>query len=130
MFLVNLPQGFYKVAQEGGTFITATFYNPVTKETITGCVRDYEYEDCRHDIDELYYMKINEEVKRQWLHDLGEILTGDSIKVYKGRKVPIGTIAKVIEKKTFKDRYGRTQAIYLYLDNGMKVNINNCIRIL
>ena len=29
----KLPKGFYKVAQDGGCYISATFYNPDTKES-------------------------------------------------------------------------------------------------
>lgn len=119
--------GFYKVAHNGGSYVTATFYNPVTKETKSCCVRDYDYADCSRDNDELYYMEINEDVRRQWMHDRGIILVNDTVKVVKGRKVPVGTIAKVTEKKPYKDRYGRTQAIYLYLDNGMRTNEENCV---
>ena len=32
-----------------------------------------------------------------------------------------------VNKKPYKDRYGRTQAIYLYFDNGMRTNENNCV---
>lgn len=124
---MEIREGFFKVAQEGGCYVSATFYNPTTKETISGCVRDYDYSDCSRDNDELYYMPINEEVKAQWLHDRGIILEGDTVKVVKGRKVPVGTVAKVVAKKPYKDRYGRTQAIYLYFDNGMKTNEDNCI---
>ena len=92
----KLPNGFYKVAQDGSCYISATFYNPSTKEIISCCVRDYEYSDGSRDNDDLYYMEINEEVKRKWLHDKGIILAGDVIQVIKGRKVPIGTITKIV----------------------------------
>jgi len=124
---MEIREGFYKVDQSGGCFITAIFYNPETKETISECVRDYDYADCSRDNDELYYMKINEEVRKQYLHDNGVILVGDTVKVVKGRKVPIGTIAKITDKKPYKDRYGRTQAMYVYFDNGMRTNENNCV---
>lgn len=124
---MELPRSFFKVAQEGGIFVVATFYNPDTKRTISCCVRDYDYEDCSRDNDELYNMTIDEKVRSQWLHDKGVILVNDVVEVIKGRKVPVGTIARVIDKKPYKDRYGRTQAIYLYLDNGMRTNENNCI---
>lgn len=119
--------GFYKVDQTGGTYIVATFFNPETKEEKTCCVRDYDYADCSRDNDDLYYMPINEDMKIEWLHYRGVILPGDVIQVVKGRKVPIGTVAKVADKRPYKDRYGRIQAIYLYLDNGMKTNENNCV---
>lgn len=60
----KLPKGFYKVAQNGGCYISATFYNPDTKEVVSCCVRDYDYADCSRDNDELYYIEIDEEVKK------------------------------------------------------------------
>ena len=71
-------------------------------------------------------MPINEEVRRVYLHDNGIILTGDTVKVVKGRKVPIGTIAKVVSLTEYKDRYGRVQCIYANLDNGQRTNVDNC----
>ena len=79
------------------------------------------------EIEILRYLPINREVRSAWLHYNGIIQVNDVVEVVKGRKVPIGTIAKVIDKKPYKDRYGRTQAIYLYFDNGMKTNENNCV---
>ena len=117
---------FYKVSEEGGTYVTGTFYNPVTGETKHELLRDYDYSDGSRDNDELYYMPIDEEVRRVWQHTRGIILTGDMIEVIKGRTIPHGTTARVIDKKPFRDRYGRTQAIYIYLDNGKKINVDNC----
>ncbi len=121
-----MEKGFYKVGQSGSCYVSATFYNPETKETKTCCVRDYDYADCSRDDDDLYYMEINEEVRKQFMHDNGYILIGDTVKVVKGRKVPIGTVAKVTDERIYKDRYGRIRTLYVYLDNGMKTNINNC----
>ena len=118
---------FYKVGQDGGTYVVATLYNPITDETKTQRVRDYDYADGSRDDDELYDMPIDEEVRRIWLHRNGLILVGDTIKVVKGRKIPHGTVGKVVDKKPWRDNYGRTRAIYLYLDNGDKVNEDNCI---
>lgn len=117
---------FYKVNEDGGTFVTADFYNPITKESKHEVVRDYDCSDGSRDNDELYYMPINEDVRRIWLHDRGIIQVDDLIEVVKGRTIPHGTIARVIDKKPYKDRYGRTQAIYIYLDNGKKINEDNC----
>lgn len=124
--MAKIPEGFYKVEQSGDSFIIGIFYNPDTKEECHEILRDYDYFDCSRDNDELYYMEIDKDVRRQWLHNKGVILIDDTVEVIKGRKVPIGTIAKVTDKKPYKDRYGRTQAIYLYFDNGMRTNENNC----
>ena len=54
-----LENKFYKVRQEGGSYVVATLYNPITKESKTICVRDYDYFDCSRDNDKIYYMDIN-----------------------------------------------------------------------
>lgn len=128
--LINrINSGFYKVKQTGGCYVVATFFNPATHETIEKCVRDYEYSDCSRDIDELYYMPItdDESVLKAYKHYLGFICVGDTVEVIKGRKVPIGTIARVVKIKPYYDMYGRHCADYLYFDNGMRTNINNCV---
>ena len=125
----KLKEGFFKVKQDGSTFIYATFFNPTTGEEFSECVRDYDYSDGSRDNDELYYMPIDEDVRRQWMHHHGVILEGDIIQVVKGRKVPVGTVATVRKKYPFNDKYGRFCTMYLYLDNGMKTNIDNCIMV-
>ena len=118
--------GFYKVEQSGGTFITATFFNPETSEIMTKVVRDYDYIDRSRDDDELYYMPIDESAKRAWMHENGFILDGDTIEVVKGRKVKIGTIARVAKIKKVYDSYHRWVADYAILDNGEATNVKNC----
>lgn len=120
-------EGFKKVAQSGGSYVVATFYNVLTGETKTACVRDYDYSDCSRDNDELYNMPIDEEVRRLWLHSQGHILEGDTVEVVKGRKVKIGTVGKVTGKRDIKDRYGRLVAVYVILDTGESTNVANCI---
>lgn len=122
-----MREGFFKVDQRGGSYVVAIFYNPTTDESFTKCVRDYDYSDGSRDDDELYYMPIDEEVRHIYLRRLGIISIGDTVKVVKGRKVPIGTIAVVVGLKDWKDRYGRVQTTYVLLDNGMKTNEDNCI---
>ena len=122
-------KGFYKVAEDNGGVCVAAFYNPDTEEFFDKIVWDID--DIRLDNDketQIYrFMPINKKVRYLWLHRAGVIQEGDTVKVVKGRKVPIGTIATVKEIKPFYDRYRRWQADYLYLDNGMKTNINNCV---
>lgn len=119
-------EGFKKVAQSGGTFIVATFYNPETGEIKSQCVRDYDYADGSRDNDELYDMPIDEEARKQWFHSKGIILEGDTVEVVKGRKVKVGTVAVVTGKREIKDRYGRWLADYVILDNGEQTNVDNC----
>lgn len=121
-----IKQGFFKVSQQGGTFVTATFFNPVTQEHYTKCVRDYDYEDGSRDDDDAYYAPIDEPTRKAWMRYLGIIEVGDVVEVYKGRKVPVGTVATVIRIYDYKDRYGRVQNTYAVLDNGMKTSVYNC----
>lgn len=120
-----LENKFYKVSHHGGTLITGDFFNPITGEEKHEVLRDYEYSDCSRDNDELYYMQINEEVRRIWQHKHGAILQGDIVEVFKGRKIPIGYIGKIKAIKPFYDRYNRWQANYIYFEDGQKTNINN-----
>ena len=119
-------QGFFKVDQRGGSYVVAQFYNPDTGETRSECVRDYDYGDCSRDKDDLYDMPIDESVRRIWLHSRGQILVGDTVEVFKGRKVPKGTIATVKDIKPYCDRYGRCLAHYAYFADGKRTNIENC----
>ena len=118
--------GFYKIYETGGVYVVGYFYNPITKELKTECLRDYDYDDRRNDNDELYYMPINEEVKKIYLHEKGVILVGDKAKVIKGRTIEHGFIGVVINKKEYKDKFGRWVADYIYFEDGRKINVNNC----
>ena len=118
--------GFKKIRQNGGTYVTATFWNEITGEVKTLCVRDYDYDDCSRDIDELYYMPVDEEAEKKHGHTIGCLYAGDTVEVFKGRKVPVGTIAEIEKIYAVKDRYGRWVADYALLSNGMRTNIDNC----
>ena len=123
-----LKNGFYKVAEGGGGVTTCVFYNPETEESISKIVWDID--DIRLDNDsELQpyrYEPIDVNIKKQYLHKKGIIQVGDTVEVYKGRKVPKGTIATIIDIRPYYDNYHRWQADYVYFDNGMKTNKDNC----
>jgi hypothetical protein len=127
MDLTTIDMSNYKkVSESGGTFVTAIFFNPETMETVSGCVRDYDYEDGSRDIDELYYMPIDENARILWLHSQGVILVGDTVRVVKGRTLEHGYTDIVKDIRPYKDRYGRRIADYVYFENGKKINIDNC----
>lgn len=122
---------FYKIGQHGGTYVVALMFNPVTHETDTVCVRDYDYDDCRNDNDEIYYMPINEEAKEIYrklcnAKDGGYLKVGDVVEVFKGRKVPIGTVGKVTRVYDWKDCYGRVKNTYAVFEDGTKTSEWNC----
>ena len=123
-----LENRFYKVTpNDGGTFITATFFNPITGEEKTECIRDYEYSDCRRDNDELYFMSVNEDARRIWMHRHGKAVAGDRVMVVKGRTIPHGTVLTVKRKREVCDRYGRFVAWYFDFTDGRKINVDNVV---
>lgn len=125
---------FYKVNQDGGSYVVGLFVNPITWETKTETLRDYDYSDCRNDNDELYYMPIDYEVKEAYRKHLA--LTsgndggyfaapGDVVEVFKGRKIPVGTIAKIERIFDYKDCYGRVVTTYAVFEDGRKTSVGN-----
>lgn len=121
-----LNNEFYKVSQSGGSYVVGTFFNPVTKEEKTETLRDYDYCDCSRDNEALYVMPINEEAKKLWMRFNGILTEGDTVKVVKGRKVRIGTVAVVVKIRPVYDRYGRWVADYAVLSTGEQTSISNC----
>lgn len=122
---------FYKVSEAGGTYVVALLYNPVTHETKTECVRDYDYDDGRNDNDELYYTPIDMEAKehyRKWCNSqhLGFLKAGDVVEVVKGRKIPHGTVAKVRRVYDWRDCYGRLKNTYAEFEDGRRTSEWNC----
>jgi len=122
-----LANGYYKVAEDGFSLTRATFFNPTTGESYSKIVWDNDDYRVEQENEVEYHEPIDDEVRRVYLNRLGVIQEGDTIKVIKGRKVPKGTIAKVVGFRDWKDNYGRVQATYVLLDNGMKTNVDNCI---
>lgn len=122
-----IREGFKKVAESGGTYVVARFFNPETKEEYGQCVRDYDYDDCRNDDDEAYYAPIDEDARREWLHFNGHVVVGDTVKVVRGRKVPIGTVGVIDRIYDWKDCYGRVQTTYVVLEDGQRTSIANVV---
>jgi hypothetical protein len=120
--------GFYKVAENNGGVCVGTFFNPDTMEHFSK--KTWDIDDDRllwdEEIQILRFLPINEDVRRIWMHHNGEILIGDTVEVFKGRKIPIGYIGVVENIKPFYDRYGRWQANYIYFADGKRTNYNNC----
>ena len=117
---------FYKVNQTGGTYVTALFFNPVTRETKSVLARDYDYSDCSRDNDEVYYMPIDREAAEIYRKHIGIVAAGDTVEVIKGRKVPLGTVAKVARVYDWRDCYGRVRATYAVFEDGQKTSVYNC----
>ena len=120
--------GYYKVAENNGGVCVGYFFNPNTKEAFSKITWDIDRPYINDDeiTEILRYLPINEDVKKIWMHHNGKILVGDTVEVFKGRKIPIGYIGVVKNIKPFYDRYGRWQADYIYFVDGQKTNYDNC----
>lgn len=102
----------------------ATFYNPDTEDCLSMTVSDAD--DPRNDNWELYRVPINAEYLRISRIRAGIIFEGATVEVFKGWKVPVGTIAVVKKITPWYDRYRRWQCDYAHLSNGTKTNVKNC----
>jgi len=121
-----LENRFYKIGQEGGTFVVGYWWNPVSGERKSCCVRDYDYEDGSRDRDDLYYEPIDREVSKLFERKvLGRVFEGDLVEVVKGRTIEHGFVGRVKKVYPFKDRYGRVFADYVYFEDGRKINMDN-----
>jgi len=120
--------GYYKVNEDGFSLTSATFYNPETKHSFSKIVWDLDNDNLLYDeeVQVLRNLPYSEKYRWMWLHELGVIQTGDIVEVYKGRKVPIGTVSKVMKIVSKQDRYKRWVCDYAYLENGLRTNVNNC----
>ena len=116
--------GYGKIGQSFGGVSTASFYNPDTEDLISVIVCDVD----RPYVDkpELFRMSVDDSLLRVYNHRHGIIQNGDTVEVFKGRKIPIGTVARIKEIRPYYDRYGRWRCDYAYLSNGMKTNVENC----
>ena len=121
--MAKLENRWYKVAQGGYSFITATLFNPVTLESKHEIARDYD--EPRNDNDTIYYMPIDEDALRAWRSHNGVVQVGDRVRVSKGRKYPVGTEFEVREIYPMSDKYGRWVANYAYFVGGGKCNVDN-----
>lgn len=121
-------KGFYKVARSGFGVESCTFFNPETGEHFTKIVWDIDNDRLLDDdtLQVLRFLPIDDNIRKIWLKRNGVISVGDTVEVFKGRKVKIGTVAIVVDIKPWRDCYGRIQTTYAYLSTGEKTNIDNC----
>lgn len=116
--------GYRKIAQTHGSVAEATFYNPDTENCFTLIVDDVD--DCGKFNRELYRMPVDENARKIRRKRAGIIEVGDTVEVFKGRKIPRGTIATVVREYDWRDCYGRVQAHYVVFEDGRKTNVENC----
>lgn len=126
----RMEDGWRKVSEKGGSYVVALLYNVVTGESASLCVRDYDYQDCSRDCDFWYYAPIDKAAYEAYCRKNAIIYPGASVMVIKGRKIPLGTLARVERIKPITDRHGRCVADYAVFSDGRSTNINNCIMVL
>ena len=119
--------GFYKVETSGFSLTSATFFNPITKESFSKIVWDNDDDRVKEENEDLYYLPICERAKQLWLNHNGVIQTGDMVKIVKGRKM-VGEVKKVVRFYEWEKvgSYGNIGTTYCVFDDDTKVNINNC----
>lgn len=116
--------GYRKIAQTHGGVAQATFYNPDTEDLFTLIVDDAD--DYGKFKPELYHMPVDDNARELWHKRAGIIRVGDTVEVYKGRKIPRGTIAVVVREYDWRDCYGRVRTHYVVFEDGRKTNVENC----
>ena len=125
----KIKQGYYKVNEYGYSYVTAIFFNPITKEHYSRAVYDYDDDRVRIYAGEHYDAPIDENVRKIWLHFNGVIQVGDLVNIVKGRKFK-GEQKRVIRQFTYKidGMYGRSygDVEYLVFEDGTKVAHHNC----
>lgn len=129
-------EGFYKIASSGGSLVSSTFYNPITKETKRIITDDLEYQYgdglisrdfTLTELETIHDMSINKDVLKQYNIDNSIPFIGAKIEVVKGRKYTKGSQGVIDKLYDYKDKYGRFVAVYCITDNGMKINTDNVI---
>lgn len=116
--------GYGKIGQDYGDVIVATFYNPNTEDLKSVIVFDIDRPYM--DKPELSHMSIDDALLRVYNRKRGIIQEGDTVVVYKGRKIPVGTVAVVKELRPWHDRYGHWKCTYAVFTDGRKTNVENC----
>ena len=79
---------------------------------------------------EILYKKIKEDEKRVFLESKDIPYIGSKVEVFKGRKIPKGTVGIIKSFQNYKDKYDRVQTCYALIEteNGelVKTNELNC----
>lgn len=125
----RMEDGWRLVARDGGTFVTGTLFNVLTKESEGIVMADFDRWDPfegREGAD-WYDAPIDNDARREWCRVRGVITDGLVAKVVKGRKVPVGFTGTVARVRKVYDRYDRWVANYAVFEDGTSTNVNNCV---
>lgn len=119
--------GFYKVETSGFSLTSATFFNPVTKESFSKVIWDNDDDRVKIENEHLYYLPICKKAKKLWLNHNGVIQKGDMVKIVKGRKM-VGEVKKVVRFYEWEKAgtYGYVGTTYCVFEDNTKVNVENC----
>lgn len=122
--------GFYKVSTRGYSYVTATFYNPITNEEFVKTIWNADDERIEREAGEYYSLPELDDtdpIKIQWLHKHGIILEGDKVIIKRGRKMK-NEIKRVKSKYTYvvNGTYGHGDVDYLRFTDGTKCAEHNC----
>lgn len=119
--------GFSRVATNGYSYCTSTFFNPFTLAVFEAVT--YDNNDQRNENRDVDGIGFCDEAIRLFKHYKGIIAVGDLVKIVKGRKFK-GEVKKVVKEFTYKidGMYGRCygDVEYLVFDDGTKVARDNC----
>lgn len=144
--------GYHKVDSRNSSIAVSVFYNPNTAEELEIKTDDAEYPFSdsmaysgdlvtREEATFIMDMPIDEAARSLWeakkledsrerYHDMGLFVEGDTVEVYKGRKVPKGTVGKITRFWNYCNQYGKIVATYAILEladgTTAKTNENNC----
>ncbi len=134
--------GFVKVnSWVDGSFTRCELWNPETTEHMVVIADDAEYMPGDSPFVKPEYLNADkmtsfdgsDDIRAAWetwhYNDClknGVIIEGMTVEVFKGRKYPIGTIAKVDRFYDVYDRYGRLVADYILTTDGKRIPKQNC----
>ena len=149
---IKAIQGYKKVGHRNFSMCISDFYNFNTGHELSIKTDDIEYEygfEMGYSSDlvsfneakliqnmpidrdaEVLYKQLKEEETRILLESKNIPYIGSKVEVYKGRKVPKGTVGIIKSFQDYKDKYGRVQTCYALIEteNGelVKTNELNC----
>lgn len=121
--------GFYKVFENGTSFVTANFFNPITKEEFSKNIYNYDDDRVRDSVGDYYSIPICEDIKKMYLNHKGIIQVGDLVEIVSGRKFK-GESKRVKKEYIYNiaGMYGKTYGeVYYYIfEDNTKVKQEHC----
>ena len=123
----RVEDGWRKVSESGGSYVTAKLFNVNTGEDVTICVRDYDYSDGSRDDDYWYNMSVDDDARVAYCVKHGIIDKGVRAMVVKGRKIAHGYTGRVVKMRKIYDCYDRWVTTYAVFSDGKSTDVKNCV---